>query len=108
MLLAFQLAQGLAGGRLPGLELLGQPGPAPRPAQRADDLTGIGQQRAQVGPDQLVQLVGGDVAGGAPLLLRRAQGVGAPAAQVVAVAALGLAAGARQPDIPQLISVRSR
>ncbi len=43
LLLAFQLAQGLADGRLPGLEFLGQPGPAPRPAQRADDLTGIGQ-----------------------------------------------------------------
>ena len=30
-------------------------------------LAGIGQQRAQVGPDQLVQLPGGGVAGGAAL-----------------------------------------
>lgn len=36
------LAQGLADGRLPGLELLGQPGPAAGPGQRAGDLGGIG------------------------------------------------------------------
>ena len=75
LLLALQLAQGLADGGLPGLELLGQPGAALRPGQRAGDLGGVGQQRAQVGPDQLVQLPGGDVAGGAALALgRRAAG----------------------------------
>ena len=68
-----------------------------RPGQRAGDLGGVGQQCAQVGPDQLVQLPGGDVAGGAALPLRDAQRVGAAAAQVVAVAGCGLAAGASQP-----------
>ena len=80
LLLALQLAQGLADGGLPGLEFLGQPGAALCPGQRAGDLGGIGQQRAQVGPDQLVELGGGDVAGGAALSLRDAQRVGAAAA----------------------------
>ena len=97
LLLAVELTQGLADGRLPGLEFLGQPGPSLGPGQRAGDLGGVGQQRAQVGPDQLVQLTGGDIAGSAAPPLRRAQRVGAPAAQVVAVAGGGLAAGARQP-----------
>jgi Transposase DDE domain len=97
LLLALELAQGLADGRLPGLELLGQPGPALGPGQRAGDLSRIGQQRAQVGPDQLIELPGGNVAGGAAPSLRRAQCVGAPAAQVVAVASGELPAGARQP-----------
>jgi hypothetical protein len=48
LLLALQLAQGLAEGRLASLELLGQPCPAPGPLQRTGDLRGIGQQRAQV------------------------------------------------------------
>ena len=82
LLLAFQLAQGLADGRLPGLEFLGQPRPAARPRQRAGDLGGFGQQRAQVGPDQLVQLAGGNVAGacsaapGPPAARRCARGTG--------------------------------
>ena len=97
LLLALQLAQGLADGGLPGLEFLGQPGAALRPGQRAGDLGGVGQQRAQVGPDQLVELPGGDVAGGAALSLGDPQRVGAAAAQVVAVAGRGLAAGASQP-----------
>ncbi|MFZ0192771.1 MAG: transposase, partial [Streptosporangiaceae bacterium] len=97
LLLAFQLAQGLADGGLPGLELLGQPGAALRPGQRAGDLGAVGQQFAQVGPDQLIQLGGGDVAGGAALPLGDAQRIGAAAAQVVAVAGRGLAAGASQP-----------
>ena len=67
------------------------------PGQRMGDLAGVGQQCAKVGPDQLVQLTGGDVAGSAAPPLRRAQRVGAPAAQVVAVANSGLTAGARQP-----------
>ena len=71
LLLALQLAQGLADGGLPGLEFLGQPGAALGPGQRAGDLGGVGQQRAQVGPDQLVELPGGDVAGGAALPLGR-------------------------------------
>jgi hypothetical protein len=95
LLLAVELAQGLADGRLPGLEFRGQPGAAPGPGQRAGDLGGIAHQGAQVGPDPLVQLAGGDVAGGAAPSLRRAQRVGAPAAQVIAVAGGGLAAGAR-------------
>src|SRR6266567_276947 len=65
--------------------------------KRMGDLAGVGQQRAQVGPDQLIQLPGGDVAGSAAPPLRRAQRVGAPAAQVAAVAGCGLTAGARQP-----------
>jgi hypothetical protein len=97
LLLALELAQGLPDGGLPGLEFLGQPGAALGPAQRAGDLGGVGQQRAQVRPDQLVQLPGGDVAGGAALALGHAQRVGAAAAQVVAVAGRGLAAGASQP-----------
>ena len=80
LLLAVQLAQGLADGRLPGLELLGQPCSASRPGQRAGDLGGIGHQRAQVRPDQLIQLVSGDVAGGAALPLGHPQRVGAPVA----------------------------
>jgi hypothetical protein len=44
--LALQLAQGLADGRLPGLEFLGQPRPTPRPCQRAGDLPRVAQQRA--------------------------------------------------------------
>ena len=95
--LALELAQGLADGRLPGLELLGQPCPASRPGQRAGDLGGIGQQRAQVGPDQLVPLLRGDVAGAAALPLGHPQRVSAAVAQVVAVAGRGLADGARQP-----------
>src|SRR5437868_5147892 len=71
LLLAVELAQGLADGCLPGLEFLGQPGAALGPGQRAGDLSGVGQQRAQVGPDPLVQLAGGDVAGGAAPSLRR-------------------------------------
>jgi hypothetical protein len=97
LLLALCLAQSLADGGLPGLEFLRQPGPAAGPGQRAGDLGGVGQQFAQVGPDQLVQLTGGDVAGDAALPLRRAQRVGAAAAQVIAVAGRGLAAGASQP-----------
>jgi hypothetical protein len=54
LLLALQLAHGLADSGLPGTELLGQPCAAARPRQRAGDLGRIGQQRAQVGPDQLV------------------------------------------------------
>jgi hypothetical protein len=84
VLLAVKLAQGLADGGLPGLELLGQPGAALCPGQRAGDLGGVGQQRAQVGPDQLVEPPGRDVAGGAALPLGHPQRVGAAAAQVVA------------------------
>ena len=80
LLLAVELAQGLADSGLPGTELLGQPGSAARPLQRAGDLGRIGQQRAQVGPDQLVQLVSGDVAGGASLPLGHPQPVSAPVA----------------------------
>ena len=80
LLLAVQLAQGLADGGLPGLDFPGQPGAALGPGQGAGDLGGIGQQRAQIGPDQLVELPGGDVAGGAALSLRGAQRVGAAAA----------------------------
>jgi len=97
LLLALELPHGLADGRLPGLEFLGQPGAALCPGQRKGDLGGVGQQTAQVGPDQLIQLAGGGVAGGAAPPLRRAQRVGAPAAQAVAVAGGGLGAGARQP-----------
>ncbi len=100
LLLALKLAQGLADGGLPGLELLGQPVAAAGPGQCAGDVGGVGQQRAQVGPDQLIQLPGGDVAGGAALPLRDAQRVGATAAQVIGVAGGGLAAGARQPALP--------
>ncbi len=82
---------------LPGLEFLGQPGPAPGPRQRVGDLARVGQQCAQVRPDQLIQLLGRDIAGLAALPLGRAQQVGAPAAQVVVVAGAGLAGGARQP-----------
>jgi len=77
------------------MEFLGQPGSATRPGQRVSDLGGVSQQRAQIGPDQLVQLPGGDIAGLAALPLGRAQRVGAPAAQVVVVASAGLAGGAR-------------
>jgi hypothetical protein len=94
LLLALQLAQRLADGRLPGLKLLGQPRPTPRSLQRVGDLRRVGKQRAQVGPDQLVQLSGGDVAGGAALPLRRPQRVGSSAALVVAVTGLDLADGA--------------
>ena len=80
LLLAAELAQGLADGGLPGVELLWQPCSAACPAQRAGHLGGIGQQRAQVGPDQLVQLPGGNVASGAPLPLGHPQRVGAPVA----------------------------
>src|SRR6516165_6357573 len=83
LLLALQLAQGLADGGLPGLELLGKPGATLGPGQRAGEVGGAGQQCAQVGPDQLVELPGGDVAGGAALFLRDTQRVGAAAAQVV-------------------------
>jgi hypothetical protein len=72
LLLAVQLVQGLADGGLPGLEFLGEPGAALCPAQRAGGLGGVGQQRAQVGPDQLIELPGGDVAGGAAVPLRGA------------------------------------
>jgi conjugative relaxase-like TrwC/TraI family protein len=41
--LAFQLSEGLADGRLPGLEFLGQPRPAPRPLQRTGDLPRVAQ-----------------------------------------------------------------
>jgi hypothetical protein len=82
LLLALQLGKGLADGRLPGLELLGQPCPTPRPLQRTGDLGRVAQQRAQVGPDQLIQLLGRGVAGAAALPLRRPERVGAPAAQV--------------------------
>jgi hypothetical protein len=97
LLLAVELVQGLADDRLPGLEFLGQPGAPVCPVQRAGDVGGVGQQRAQVGPDQLIELPGRDVAGGAAPPFRRAQRVGAAAAQVVAVAGGALAAGARQP-----------
>jgi hypothetical protein len=80
LLLALQLAQGLADGGLPGLEFLGQPGAALGPGQGAGEVGGVGQQRAQVGPDQLVEPGGGDVAGGAALSLGHPQRVGAAAA----------------------------
>ena len=48
LLSVLQLAQGMVEGRLAGLELLGQPCPAPRPLERPGDLGRIGQQRAQV------------------------------------------------------------
>jgi hypothetical protein len=69
LLLALQLAQGLVDGRLPGLELLGQPRPTPGPLQGVGDLGRVAQQRAQVAPDQLIQLLGRGVAGGAALPL---------------------------------------
>jgi hypothetical protein len=94
LLLAVELVQGLADGRLPGLEFLGEPGAAVCPVQRAGDVGGVGQQRAQVGPDQLIELGGGNVTGSAAPVFGGAQRVGAPAAQVVAVAGAGLAAGA--------------
>jgi len=97
LLLAVQLVQGLADGRLAGLELLREPGAAMGPVERPGDLGGIGQQRAQVGPGQVIELPGGNVAGGAALSLRHPQPVGAAAAQVVAVAGRGLADHARQP-----------
>jgi hypothetical protein len=89
--LVVQLAEGPADGRLLGLEFLGQPGPAAGSGQRVGDLGGVGQQGAQVGPDQLIKLPGGDIAGGAALSLCCAQQVGAPAAQVVVVAGSCLA-----------------
>jgi hypothetical protein len=46
LLLALQLAEGLVDGRLPCLELLGQPCPTPRPLQGVGDLGRIAQQRA--------------------------------------------------------------
>ena len=46
LLLALQLAEGAGHGLLAGLQFLGQPGSAPRPAQRAGGLCGVGQQRA--------------------------------------------------------------
>ena len=95
--LVVQLAQGPADGRLAGLEFLRQPGPATGPGQRVGDLGGVGQQCAQVGPYQFIELPGGDVAGGAALSLCHAQQVGAAAAQVVVVAGPGLAGCARQP-----------
>src|SRR5215212_5919163 len=49
---------------------------------------------------QLVQLLGRGVAGGAALALGRPERVGASPAQVVAVAGLGPADGARQPTPP--------
>src|SRR4029453_15198717 len=82
---------------LPILKFLGQPGAAPGTLQGVGGLGGVGQQRAQVGPDQLAGLPGGDKSGVAALSLRRAEGVGVPAAQVVAVAGPALAGGARQP-----------
>jgi hypothetical protein len=55
LLLALQLAEGAGHGLLAGLQFLGQPGPATRSGQRAGGLGGVGQQRAQISPDQLVQ-----------------------------------------------------
>jgi hypothetical protein len=60
--------------RIPGAEFLGQPGPASGPGQRPGDLGGVGQQRAQVAPDQLIELPGGDITGGAALPLCGAAG----------------------------------
>jgi hypothetical protein len=97
LLLALQLAEGAGHGLLAGLQFLGQPGPVPRPGQRAGGLGGVGQQRAQISPDQLVQPPGRDVAGGAPLSPGRAQRVGVAAAQVVPVACRVLPGQAPQP-----------
>ena len=99
LLLALQLVHSLTDGGLPGVEFLGQPCPALRPGQRLGELGGVGQQRAQVCPDQLIELSGGDVAGGAALSVRYPQPVGAAAAQVIAVAGRGLANYARQPAL---------
>jgi hypothetical protein len=78
--LALQLAEGLVDGRLPCLELLGQPCPTPRPLQGVGNLGRIAQQRAQVAPDQLIQLLGGEIAGGAALPLCYPERIGAPTA----------------------------
>jgi hypothetical protein len=80
LLLALQLAQGLVDGCLPCLELLGQPCPTPRPLQGVGDLGRIAKQRAQVAPDQLIQLLGRRVASGAALPLCHPQRVGPPTA----------------------------
>ena len=97
LLLTLQLAEGAGHGLLAGLQFLGQPGPAPRSAQRAAGLGGVGQQRAQISPDQLVQPSGRDVTGRAPLAPGRAQRVGVAAAQVVPVACRVLPGEAPQP-----------
>ena len=96
-MLAVELAQDLAGGLLPGLKFLGKPCPAAGAAQRVGDLGRVGEQRAQVRPHQFVQLPRWNVAGMAALPARRAQRVGAPMAQVVAIAGRALAGAARQP-----------
>src|SRR6266540_1305961 len=96
LLLALQLRDGLADGALAGVQLLRQPLPTTGPRQRRGNLGRISQQRGQVSPDQLVQLRGGGVAGGAALPLGAPQRVGAAHADVVVVAVLGRAGGARQ------------
>src|SRR3712207_1591234 len=53
---------------LAGLKLLRQPVPSVSPLQRVRDALRVSHDLAQVPPDQLVELVGGRMAGGALLL----------------------------------------
>lgn len=59
-----RLAQRLA----PGLHVLRRPRAPVRPLQRLSDLCGMCEHRAQVGPDQIVELRDGDEAARAPLV----------------------------------------
>jgi len=86
LLLPFDLSQGLLDLGLPGLEFLGQPVASMGPFQGLGERLWLGQEGAQVLPDQCVQGGGRSVAGGAALALRGPQGIGVTLADVVGVA----------------------
>src|SRR5262249_53306763 len=90
LLLALDLRDGAAGGRLAGADLLRQPLPSLGPLQRLRDLLRLAQQAGQVVPDQGVELRDRDLTGATALAQLR--GVVA-VADVVAVAIPGRAGG---------------
>jgi hypothetical protein len=84
-LLPFDLGEGVMQGLPSGLQGLGQPCPAVGPCQFMGDERGVGQDPAEILPDQRLQGSGWGKACRAALPLSRPQGVGPTAADVVVV-----------------------
>jgi len=78
------------------LERLGQPFASLRTPQLVCNQGGVGEQTAQILPDELIQGLGRRVAGGAALALGGPQRIGAAAADVIRIARMGQPAGAGQ------------
>ena len=85
-LLPFELGEGITQGLPPGLQGLGQPFPAVGTRQFMGDERWLGQDPAQILPDQLVQGAGRGKARRAALSPSRPQRIGPTTAEIVVIA----------------------